>query len=130
MLNFDDIETYKYKLLLKVSKPHSVDPSSSIEADEYFKKLLSSYTGDNDQSAIIDWLDRQIAERFIAIGDRPRWIQDPGWPFANNEPLIFVGQIDVSAKDNKVVSSLYHNDTSLYVFIGRNTKPVVVIQQY
>ncbi len=44
--------------------------------------------------------------------------------------MIFAGQIDLSTQGEGIVSELYHDDTSLYVFVGRKTPPVVIVQQF
>lgn len=126
--DFDDPEIYQ--VLLDICKPCSVDPSSSLESENFFRKLLAKYEGDHDLESLSDWLESQISQHFIAVMERPRWIQDPEWPFVDGEPLVFVGQIDLSVLDGGVVSRLYHDDTSLYVFAGWKVRPIVIVQQF
>lgn len=121
-----DIETYL--LVVTIAAKHGVDPSSSIECETFFRQLLAEYTGDLDLFA--SWLDNEIPRLFPAITLRPRWIQAPAWPFANGKPMTFAGQIDISKEQGEVVSHIYHDDTSLYVFIAKNVSPVVVVQQF
>ena len=128
MLDFDDEKTYL--MLLELCKDYSVDPSTSVETEDFFRDLLAQYSGDSNPTRIAIWLERQITQHFIAIGIRPRWIQNPEWPFANGKPMIFAGQIDLSVQNGEVVSQIFHDDTSLYVFIGQKVQPKVIIQQY
>ena len=124
MLTMDDFHTLI--LMINTAEPYGVDPRGSIEAERYFAKLLQQYDGPQDDASFSDWLRQEISERFISITDKPRWIQNPAWQFANEQPMIFAGQIDISQKD----FPFYHDDTSLYVFIGRKVPTEVVIQQY
>lgn len=128
MLNFDDPTTYL--LLLEVSKHYAVDPSMSIEAEDFFRKLLTQYAGKPNPTSITTWLEEQIPQYFAVIGERPRWIQSPQWPFEEGNPMIFVDQIDLSPQSKKIISTIYHDDTSLYIFIGQKVQPVVIVQQF
>jgi hypothetical protein len=120
-----------YTLLLNVCGRYEVDPSSSIESEAFFRDLLARYPGAADHESLAVWLHEQIPRHFVALGERPQWIQGAAWPYANGLPMIFAGQLDLNrAEREKVVPTLYHDDTSLYVFIGRGVAPVVVLQQY
>jgi hypothetical protein len=127
MLNFDDYEIYM--MLVDVCKTYAVCPSSSLESENFFRHLLTQYAEEADPANISQWLQEQITKYFIAVGERPKWIQNPEWPFADGKPMIFVGQIDLSVQ-NEVVSKIYHDDTSLYLFVGQKVRPVVIIQQF
>jgi hypothetical protein len=127
MLDFEDDETYS--MLLELCKDYSVDPSASVETEDFFRKLLAQCPENSTSESIVAWLEEQISQHFIAIDKRPRWIQNYEWPFANGEPMIFVGQIDLSAGSGGI-SQLFHDDSSLYVFIGQKVEPKVVIQQF
>jgi hypothetical protein len=51
----------------------------------------------------------------------------------SGKPMIFAGQIDLNQKEReKVTPTLYHDDTSLYIFLapGEYPEAEVVIQQY
>ena len=131
--SFDDPETYNsetYKLLLSVCSQYQVDPSSSLESESFFRNLLSQYNGSSDTESITGWLSEQIAQWFIAIGERPKWIQSSEWQFIDGVPAIFAGQIDISTQNNEVASKLFHDDTSYYVFIGKKKPPIVIMQQH
>lgn len=127
MLDFDDHEIYE--LILKISIPLGVDPSSSMESENFFRDLIKKFEGEYDEVRINAWLKQQILNQFLAIHDRPRWIQNPEWPFSNNKPMVFAHQIDLSVKDS-IVAKLFHDDTSLYVFLGRQHSPIVIMQQF
>jgi hypothetical protein len=124
MLTLDD--THTLIIVTEAAEPYGVDPRVPIEAETYFTKLLLRYDGPQEDTALSDWLKQQISEQFISITEKPQWIQNPEWQFANGQPMIFAGQIDISRKS----FPFYHDDTSLYIFIGRKVPPKVVIQQY
>jgi hypothetical protein len=127
-LDFDDLETYK--LLLSVCSQYQVDPSVPLESEKFFRELLAKYNGAKDKDSVATWLNEQISNLFIALGERPRWIQSCEWQFIDGVPAIFAGQIDVSTQDSQMASKVFHDDTSFYVFIGKKKPPVVIMQQY
>ena len=127
-LDFDDLETYE--LLLGVCSRYQVDPSVPLESEKFFRELLSKYNGAKDKESVTAWLNEQISNSFIALGERPRWIQSCEWQFIDGIPAIFAGQIDVSAQDSKKASQIFHDDISFYVFIGKKKPPIVIMQQY
>jgi hypothetical protein len=129
MLNYDDLDTYS--LLISVCQQFAVSPGIPIESGMFFRQLLSEYTGPTDKKSVRAWLKEQVPLHFITLGSRPKWIQGAEWPFANGEPMIFVGEIDLDIdKRGLVTPTLYHDDTSLYVFVAPRVEPVVILQQY
>jgi hypothetical protein len=129
MLHLDDLRTYS--MLVRVCARYGVDPTGSSESREFFKKLLSEYEGSANLRSVASWLKEQIPKHFVALRYRPKWIQGPEWPYANGQPMMFAGQIDINQREReKVEPPLYHDDTSLYVFVERAMEPVVIIQQY
>ena len=121
-----------YSLLIEVCKPYGVDPSASIDAEEFFRNLLSAYDGFDDATIIAAWMDDQVSRNFVSLSARPRWIQECERAYHEGRPMIFVGQIDLNqAERERVVPTLYHDDTSFYLFVARaRVPPVVVMQQY
>jgi len=73
----------------------------------YVKQLMDESDGKSSKE-LGSWLKTTIAERFKFLKTPPKWIQSPQWMFEGNRPLIFVGQIDVSA--------LQHDSSQLYLF--------------
>lgn len=127
MLDFNDLETYL--LVVDAGTRHGVDPSSSLESERFFRELLAQYSGELDKESVSNWLENQIQIHFLVVKDYPKWIQASEWPFADGKPMIFVGQIDLFSQEREIIK-VYHDDTSLYVFIGANVEPVVVLQQF
>jgi hypothetical protein len=127
-LDFDDSQTYE--LLLTICAQYQVDPSASLESEKFFRNLLAQYNGSSDVESLSKWLSEQINHWFIALGERPKWIQSSEWKFVDGIPAIFAGQIDVSTEGNEMVPKIFHDDTSFYVFIGKKKPPIVIMQQY
>ena len=125
--NASEAELQTYVTVVEVAHRYGVDPSMSVEAEEFFIQLLQQYNGPDEE--LVSWLEEQIQHHFVILVEQPRWIQSPAWPFANNRPMLFVGQIDVS-RGQGVASQIFHDDTSFYVFIPAEGPPVVVMQQY
>jgi len=128
LLDFDDPDTFL--LLLQVCDRYGVDPQIPEESEQFFRELLGTYMGNTDPTSIETWLSEEVPKHFVALNERPSWIQGADWPFANGKPMIFAGQIDLSVSDMKHLPWQYHDDTSLYVFIGQKVEPVVVLQQF
>jgi hypothetical protein len=130
MLDYDDLDTHQ--LQYEVCKPYSVDPDIPDESEQFFRHLLRQYNGPNDRNSVRSWLENQVRQNFIAIGQRPQWIQTAEWQFDEyGRPMIFAGQTDlVKSEFDKVLPDFYHDDTSLYVFVGKKVLPRVVLQQY
>ncbi|MGB5051543.1 MAG: hypothetical protein WBO46_21530 [Caldilineaceae bacterium] len=128
MLDFEDYDTYM--LLVEAGQKYAVFPSASLESEDFFRNLLAHYEGSLDPTSVVSWLEQEISHSFIALGEYPRWIQNPEWPLVGGKPMIFAGQIDLSVQAGGATAELFHDDTSLYVFIGRKVPPVVVMQQF
>ena len=125
MLDFDNEKTYL--LLLEVCNGFGVDPSASVAAEDYFRNLLSGYDGIESEGAILDWLRQKLDQEFVALKSRPRWIQGPEWPVYDGKPMIFVGQWDIRVSEHE---EIFHDDTSIYLFIAPKAEPKVILQQY
>lgn len=129
MLDYDDPDIYS--MMLEVTEEFGSDPDESDESELFFRKLLSTYIGPKDVAAINEWLKQQLATHFVALSERPRWIQAAEWPFANGKPMVFAGQIDLThSMGEHVVPGYFHDDTSIYVFVGQKVEPTVIMQQY
>jgi hypothetical protein len=128
MLDFDNIETYR--LLLAVSSNYAVDPSASVELENFFRNLLIQYGGTTEPETIAAWLHDQISQKFAVIDKRPEWIQNNDWPIVNGQPAVFVGQIEVESQKSDAASKLFHDDTSFYIFLDEKGPPIVVMQQH
>src|SRR4051794_12071462 len=97
----DDEATYD--LLLTICSQYEVEPDSSIEAAAFFRTLLAQYTGAADLESLAAWLTDQIPRYFVALGERPLWIQGADWAYANGQPMIFAGQIDLNRAEREKV---------------------------
>ena len=127
MLTLEDVGTYS--TLFEIAKKYGVDPSSSLQSEAFFESLLKSYPGRfDDKEEIATWLDARVQQHFVALDQRPEWIQDPEWAFADGKPMVFAGQINISTEKQSL--PLFHDDTSLYVFIASEAESVVIVQQY
>ena len=127
-LNFDNDEIYF--LLVDVCQEYGVDPSSSLEVEDFFRQLLTKYMGTLDLKELTLWLHEKISQHFLAIDVRPKWIQGAQWPIVDGTPMVFVAQINLSVQSQEIASEFFHDDTSLYVFIGKKIPPKVIVQQY
>ncbi len=117
-----------YELVLDITGRYNIDPSSSVEAENFFVDLLASYEGNLED--IADWLDQQIRLDFKVIDKWPKWIQNSDWVYIEGKPAVFIGQIDLSVANNNLASQIFHDDVSFYVFIGEEGIKTVIMQQF
>ncbi len=128
-LKFEDIDTYE--LLIEVCQPYGFVPSHlSQQHRVFFDALFAEYSGESNKESVATWLEEKISTRFITLSQSPEWIQSPDWPFEDNQPMIFAGQIDILLDESDTASDYLHDDTSIYVFLGKESPAVVIIQQY
>jgi hypothetical protein len=127
-LDLDDLKIYS--LLITVCEPYAVEPSMSVESEQFFRQMLALYEGDTEKEAMATWLDEQIAKSFRAIAESPSWIQGSAWQFFDGKPMLFVGQVDISLKSTPTAKEHFHDDTSFYVFIDGKGNSSVVMQQF
>ncbi|MBD5135606.1 MAG: hypothetical protein HDT39_06545 [Lachnospiraceae bacterium] len=111
----------KMEILLKLGNEFYFDPSSSIESEEYFLKLLSKYQGCDDD--LVTLLRADIKKDFKVLDKKPDWLQDPEWQFNNGRPMEFVGQLEIGHDKNGL-----YDDAVFYVFWDREmgiTKTII-----
>lgn len=133
LIRFDDedansADVDRYLLVVEVAQRYGVHPSMSTDSERFFGQLLEQFTGDSNN--LPAWLEERILRDFVAVNERPRWIQNPEWPFSDGNPMIFAGQIDLTAQQEGLSAVQFHDDTSLYIFIDKKGQTRVVIQQY
>jgi hypothetical protein len=101
------IPTKVMALLLDLGTEIGFDATSSTDAEKFFLRLMDQFSGTpNDFPA---WLRREVSNSFICFKDRPKWIQNPAWPFTDRGPMMFIGQMDLP-------SGLFHDSASFYIF--------------
>jgi hypothetical protein len=95
-------------VVLSVCAEHGVDPTSSSQSEIFFAEVVR-----NAHENRVDLSDavRDSLVQFRSVSEPPSWIQNPDWQFADGRPMVFVGQIKVSAQ-----AGCFHDDASFYVF--------------
>jgi hypothetical protein len=120
---YDKFGENTYRLLLQLSKNYGVDPSSSLEMEDFFTNSLLNPPETSDLAAYITEI---LETSFISLKEPPRWVQGSEWPIDAGQPMIFAGQIDIKDEGK----GIYHDHTTLFVFINERTEPKVIIQQF
>jgi hypothetical protein len=128
MVNFDNPKVYS--LLIEVCKSNEIDPSSSLEAEQFFRDLLKQYPSEYSYNELKPWLDQQIKANFIVLTKKPSWIQNADWVFIDGKPATFVGQFNLPFNENSETAKVFHSDVAFYLFIGQKGPPVVRMQQF
>ena len=88
--------------------------------DSYMKKLLE-LAGDRHGKELEEFLKNEIRRRFKCLKGRPRWLQEANWIFRENEPLLFVGQLDITA--------VRHDVARLYIFMDERSGEFAWVEQ-
>lgn len=103
-----------FNLLLKVQPKWLALPF------DYLSALLERAPSQQPK-ALQAWLKETIASEFRCLKSAPKWLQAPAWPIENGKPLVFVGQLDVSA--------LSHDSSQAYVFFDETTGTFQTLKQ-
>jgi hypothetical protein len=80
-------------------------PMVPLGTDDFLRAIVAAYTG--TQEGFKDWFVATASAEYRALGERPRWLQDPEWPLLKGHPMTFVGQVDQRFPTNR---------TSFYIF--------------
>ena len=116
-----DTKNLLSKYLLSKEITHKLDTSISEKLNliskvqpkwldlqpDYIDKLFNE-AGNLSGKELNDWLKKTISERFIYTSVPPKWLQAPNWLIENNEPLIFIGQLDIT--------KISHDNSQMYIF--------------
>lgn len=66
-----------------------------------------------------------LLSKFKYMKSTPKWVQYCDWPIKNEEPLVFIGQIEVNGE------GYFHDITVFYLFFNPKTRECeTVIQSY
>jgi hypothetical protein len=80
-----------------------------IESEEFFATLVSRFAG--SKSDFLRYVKENLPSWFRFVSQPPRWLQEAEWQFSRGVPMVFVGQVDVSAG-----AQWFHDDASFFVF--------------
>lgn len=117
--DFSDEDLY---LLLTLGKKYGFDPLSSAECEKYFMNLLQKY--DESQGSKRSFLENIISKSFISCEEKPSWVQNADWQFADGKPMFFVGQKEIAITKNHII---FHY--IFYIFWDMDTGNVKTIIQ-
>lgn len=110
------------QFLLAKGRPHTVDkgtarlydiilrqtPDWLDLPDSFLKRLADKGAVLPDQKAIASMVKGEIGASFRYLRKPPRWLQSPAWITVDEQPLVFVGQMDLG--------HLKHDAAQVYVF--------------
>ncbi|SHG28129.1 hypothetical protein [Chryseobacterium vrystaatense] len=100
------------------TRPKYVD----AEADFIEKHILpkDKTLSKSDQKK---YIKQRYSQLFKYQTKPPGWIQNPVWPIKNDQPLYFLGQIEIKKGD------LFHDGGWVYLFIDNETGTVETVRQ-
>jgi hypothetical protein len=128
MINFENLEIYS--IILDVCVPFKIDPSASIEMEEFFKDLLKEYQDEFEEISFKRWLSQKVKDHFQAVDKRPEWIQGADWPIVEGKPALFITQVDLPFDKHPILANFYHDDVAYYLFLDYQGKPHIKMQQF
>ena len=100
-------ETARFHCLMLKAQPSWLAVPSA-----YLSDVLKDKVGTDKE--LVSYLKETLKQNFKFLKKPPQWVQSPAWPIHDGVPLLFVGQLDVSA--------LYHDHTQLFIFFDNNKK--------
>jgi len=86
----------------------------------YLQKLLD-VAGERKGTELKKFLKEEMKKRFKCMKGTPRWLQGANWVFIDEEPLLFVGQLDIT--------EMRHDTSRLYIFLDEKTGQYHTIEQ-
>ena len=111
----NDEELDLYFLIIKVQ------PKWIFLPDSYISKLLDM-ARDKKGKELEVFLRKNIKDNFKYTKKPPRWLQSSHWIFENGEPLLFIGQMDIT--------ELKQETSQLYVFYDENIEKYHFVEQF
>ncbi len=97
-------------------------PDVPIESEGFFEDIANSFQGSKEEC--LSYIRNHVKNWFRCSNKPPTWIQEAEWQFSNGKPMIFVGQVDVSAS-----SGLFHDDASFYTFYSPENDEIKTLVQ-
>jgi hypothetical protein len=113
-----------FEALLDAGRAHGIDPTANLELEAYFQNVVAAYAQPRPGHDFAAWIGKRLAQDFQSLSQPPRWIQGTAWPFAAGHPMVFIGQLDVTAPN-----SLGLTGSSFYLFWSPLTGEQSVILQ-
>ena len=83
---------------------------TSVEDISFLQNLMSLAPSDMTKTQKTAWCKAKIKELFKFDEKKPKWIQQPEWPFINGQPLIFSHQ--ETTEDGLEKFHFYDKDTN------------------
>lgn len=117
-MDFNDI----YLDILAIVSEYGEVPGSSVESERFFSNQLEQFEG-NRQDAI-DYVRKSAPGWFQSVSGPPQWIQAEQWQYANDEPMVYMGHIDVPAS-----LEFFHDAARIFVFMDSRTSEVSTVFQ-
>jgi hypothetical protein len=99
-----------YKELLAIGRKHEFRPDVPLEAEDFFRDLVSRYNGPGEM--LSTWLEEQAIKYYRSLVKPPEWLQDPEWPVFQGKPMLFVGQVDLPEGS----TPLLNHSASFFIF--------------
>lgn len=104
-MHLDDV----YDEVLNVAHGFGVDVDAPMASREFFERIISGFSGTKEE--LIAYVEAKMPEWFRALSERPDWLQNPEWQFFDGVPMIYIGHVDVPAKND-----LFHDQARFFVF--------------
>jgi hypothetical protein len=67
------------------------------------------------------WLRTRLEPAFPCVAARPKWLDEPEWPYFRGKPMVFVGQLTIPSSE--LSRELASPGDEVYVFTARDYEP-------
>lgn len=92
-----------------------------VDMPDWYMKKLVKIAGDKKGKILETFLREKIKSDFRYMKNPPKWLQAPQWLYNNDEPLLFINQIDIT--------NIRHDDAQLYVFLDEKNNEFYLTEQ-
>ncbi|NDV97262.1 hypothetical protein D0T84_20490 [Dysgonomonas sp. 521] len=114
------VNLYYYLVNRNFENTEDLFNSQSIIADFLTSRGIEFHKADLFENKLAKEIKIQ-KKGLDCLKKKPKWLQEPDWPFDEGEPLLFVGQLDISP--------MRHDTSYVYVFYNKKKETYLTIEQ-
>ena len=108
----------EYEFILSTS-PKYIDADAGFIEQHILPKDKTLSKSDQKK-----YIKQRYADLFKYQTKPPKWLQNSEWPIKNNQPLFFLGQIEIKKGE------FFHDEGSMYLFMDPETEIIDIVKQF
>lgn len=106
---------------LDVADRHYAASFGGAEGTAFVDELYREYQSQGGTGASKDartWLKARLESSFACVTARPKWLDEPEWPYFKGRPMVFVGQLTIP--ESSVTREVAAPGDEVYIFTARD----------